>query len=43
VRRLTRRFYSRTTLQVAESLLGRTLYRDSEEGLVAGRLVEVEA
>jgi DNA-3-methyladenine glycosylase len=43
VRRLSRRFYSGPTLQVAESLLGRTLYRDSEEGLVAGRLVEVEA
>jgi DNA-3-methyladenine glycosylase len=43
LRALTRRFYSRTSLEVAESLLGRNLYRESEEGLVAGRLVEVEA
>ncbi len=28
---------------MAESLVGRTLYRETEEGLVAGRLVEVEA
>jgi DNA-3-methyladenine glycosylase len=43
MRRLTRGFFSRPTLQVAELLVGRTLYRDSSEGLVAGRLVEVEA
>lgn len=36
-------FFARPTLQVAESLVGHTLYRDSPDGLVAGRLVEVEA
>jgi len=41
--RLARPFYSQPTLTVAESLLGRTLFRETDEGLVAGRLVEVEA
>lgn len=43
MRRLSRRFYSRETRVVAQDLLGRILYRDSEEGLVSGRIVEVEA
>ena len=41
--RLPPEFFARPTLQVAESLVGHTLYRDGPDGLVAGRLVEVEA
>jgi DNA-3-methyladenine glycosylase len=41
--RLSPEFFARPTLQVAQSLVGHTLYRDSPDGLVAGRLVEVEA
>jgi DNA-3-methyladenine glycosylase len=41
--RLPPEFFERPTLRVAESLVGHTLYRDSPDGLVAGRLVEVEA
>ncbi|MEO7804728.1 MAG: DNA-3-methyladenine glycosylase [Actinomycetota bacterium] len=36
-------FFARDPLLVAPDLLGRTLYRDSAEGLVSGRIVEVEA
>lgn len=41
--RLPPEFFERPTLEVAESLVGHTLYRDGPDGLVAGRLVEVEA
>lgn len=41
--RLPPEFFERPTPQVAESLVGHTLYRQTPEGLVAGRLVEVEA
>lgn len=43
MKRLPPEFFARPTLQVAESLIGHTLYRDSPDGLVAGRLVEAEA
>lgn len=42
-RRLDRAFFGRPTLEVAEDLVGRMLYSESPAGLVAGRLVEVEA
>ncbi|MDQ4148658.1 MAG: DNA-3-methyladenine glycosylase [Actinomycetota bacterium] len=43
MKHLGRAFYARHALVVAEELLGRTLYRRTDEGVVAGRLVEVEA
>ncbi|MGQ0678517.1 MAG: DNA-3-methyladenine glycosylase [Actinomycetota bacterium] len=41
--RLGPEFFGRPALQVAPDLIGRTLYRRTGEGVVAGRLVEVEA
>jgi len=40
---LSQKFFSADPVSVAPRLIGRTLYRETAEGLVAGRLVEVEA
>ncbi|HEX2178582.1 MAG TPA: DNA-3-methyladenine glycosylase [Actinomycetota bacterium] len=41
--RLPPQFFARPAVEVAESLVGHTLYRRTSDGLVSGRLVEVEA
>jgi len=41
--RLLRSFFARPTLEVAPDLLGRILVRRDREGLLAARIVEVEA
>ena len=40
---LDRSYFSRPTLDVARSLIGKYLVRDNRQGVVAGRIVEVEA
>ena len=41
--RLSRRFFARPTIVVAQALLGHTLFHETSQGLVGGRIVEVEA
>jgi DNA-3-methyladenine glycosylase len=41
--RVSRRFFSRPAPVLARALLGRVLVRSSRSGIVAGRIVEVEA
>ncbi|MGZ9274675.1 MAG: DNA-3-methyladenine glycosylase [Nitrospira sp.] len=40
---LLRSYFSRPTIEVARSLIGKYLIRENEHGSVAGRIVEVEA
>ncbi|MBW3590584.1 MAG: DNA-3-methyladenine glycosylase [Actinobacteria bacterium] len=43
MQRLSKEFYDRHPLELAELLLGRTLYSRRPDGTAAGRIVEVEA
>ncbi|MFX1314587.1 MAG: DNA-3-methyladenine glycosylase [Promethearchaeota archaeon] len=42
-KRLTREFFNRDTKLVAKELLGKYLVRKSEEGVMVGKVIEVEA
>jgi DNA-3-methyladenine glycosylase len=42
-RKLPRSFYSRSTLQVAQDLIGKVLVRDFDGHLLSGKIVETEA
>lgn len=41
--RLKREFFARDTVDVAKDLLGKYLVRETEEGRMAGKIIEVEA
>ena len=40
---LSRKFFSRPTVEVARSLIGKFLVRENGRGLIAGKIIEVEA